>query len=56
LVRHYCLVPTILLDKQKNETFRIGLGTHRATPHGIAVAKGKIYVSTDKGQIVCFGS
>ena len=45
----------ILLDKKHNETFRASLGKHHATPHGIAIAHGRIYVSTEKGCLLCFG-
>ena len=45
----------MLLDKEHNETFRVSLGKHRATPHGIAVAHGRIYISTEQGQVMCFG-
>lgn len=46
----------VLLDKKYNEVFRTSLGKHIAIPHGIGVAKGRIYIATTKGQILCFGS
>ena len=46
----------ILIDDNKDETFRIPLGQHKPTAHGIAVAKGKIFITTQKGRILCFGS
>ncbi len=46
----------VLSGKAKNETFKIDLGQHDATPHGIAIANGRIYISTEKGRILCFGS
>jgi hypothetical protein len=45
----------VLLDKEMKETFRSDLGQHNTSPHGVAVARGKVYISTSNGQILCFG-
>ena len=53
LTRDYLL----LLDKEMREVFRTDLGSgQHAIPHGIAIAHSRIYISTEAGHLLCFGS